>query len=402
MSSKSVKLPIIAFPSTAELVPEPVGLVLVISSWNFPFGLSLEPLIGAIAAGNVVVIKPSELAPASAAVLAETIPSYLDNKAIKVIQGGPSVCQQLLQLKWDKIFFTGSAEVGRTVMAAAAKHLTPVIMELGGKCPAIVDSLSSSWDRQMAMKRIIGGKFGTCAGQACIGIDYILTEKKFAPILVEQIKVLMKNIFGENPVEAKSMARIVNKHHFLRLKQLLDDPLVKSSIVVGGSLDENHLFIEPTVLVDPPLNAPIMKEEIFGPLLPIITLDIIEESIDFIKDRPKPLTIYAFTKNRRLRQRLISETSSGSVTFNDTIVQYAADTMPFGGVGESGFGRYHGKFSFDAFTHEKAIANRNFLTDFWFRLPPWSDYKLQLFKSVYRFDYLSLLLITLGLKKSWS
>ncbi|KAI8526214.1 hypothetical protein RHMOL_Rhmol13G0291400 [Rhododendron molle] len=350
-------------------------------------GLSLEPLIGAIAAGNVVVIKPSELAPAAASVLANTVHSYLDNKAVKVIQGGPSVGDQLLEQKWDKILFT------------AAKHLTPVMLELGGKCPAVVDELSSSWDIEMTIRRILAGKFGICAGQACIGIDYILVEKKFKSTLVQQMKVFIKKLFREDPKETNTIARIINKNHLMRLKNLLDEPLVKASIVYGGSIDEDHLFIEPTILVDPPLNAAIMNEEIFGPLLPIITLEKIEDCIEFIRSRPRPLAIYAFTKNEKLKRRLISETSSGSLTFNDTIVQYVADSLPFGGVGESGFGRYHGKFSFDAFTHEKAVVKRNFLTDVWFRSPPWNDHKLELFRSIYRYDYLDLVLITLGIKK---
>ncbi|KAM7523409.1 hypothetical protein LguiA_013311 [Lonicera macranthoides] len=401
MSSKKAGLPLAVFPSTAELVPEPLGLVLIISSWNLPFGLSIEPLIGAIAAGNVVVIKPSELAPACASILATSIHTYLDNRGVKVIQGGISVGQQLLQHKWDKIFFTGSAHVGRIVLSAAIKHLTPVTLELGGKCPAVVDSLSSTWDKEIAAKRIISAKFGTCAGQACIGIDYILAEKRFTSNLVELLKLYTKKMFGENPKETNSIARIINKTNFLRLKNLLEEPMVKTSIVHGGSLDEDNLFIEPTILVDPPLNSTLMTEEIFGPLLPIITVDKIEESIDFIKSRPKALAIYAFTCNETLKGRLISETSSGSVTFNDTIVQYAADSLPFGGVGGSGFGRYHGKFSFDTFTHEKAVLKRiDLLFDIWFRYPPWNDKKLMLLKSAYKFDYLGLLLKALGLKKS--
>ncbi|XP_058199345.1 aldehyde dehydrogenase family 3 member F1-like isoform X2 [Rhododendron vialii] len=330
MSSKKAKLPIVAFPATAELVPEPLGLVLIISSWNFPFG---------------------------------------------------------------------SARVGKIVMTAAAKHLTPVTLELGGKCPAVVDELSSSWDIEMTIRRILAGKFGICAGQVCIGIDYILVEEKFKSTLVQQMEVFIKKVFGEDPKETNSIARIINKNHLMRLKNLLDEPLVKASIVYGGSIDEDHLFIEPTILVDPPLKAAIMNEEIFGPLLPIITLEKIEDSIEFIKSRPRPLTIYAFTKNEKLKGRLISETSSGSLIFNDTIIQYVADSIPFGGVGESGFGRYHGKFSFDTFTHEKAVMKRNFLTDVWFRLPPWNDHKLELFRSIYRYDYLDLVLITLGIKK---
>lgn len=399
MSSKKARLPIAAFPSSAELVSEPLGLILIISSWNLPLGLSLEPLVGAIAAGNVAVLKPSEMAPATSSVLAKTIHKYLDNKAIKVIEGGPSVGQQLLLQKWDKILFTGSANVARMVLTAAAKNLTPVVVELGGKCPAIVDSLTGSWDKEVAIKRILSAKFGTCAGQACIAIDYILSEKKFASTLVEMLKESIPAMFGENPKESNSTSRIVNKRHFSRLKSMLEEPMVKCSIVYGGSCDEDNLFIEPTILVDPPLESSLMTEEIFGPILPIITVEKIEDSIEFLKSRPKSLTIYAFIKDEKLQKKLVSETSSGSLVFNDTIVQYAADTLPFGGVGESGYGRYHGKFSFEAFSHEKAVAKRSFLTDFWFRYPPWTQQKLQIFKLAYVFDYFGIALHVLGLKR---
>ncbi|KAI4322091.1 hypothetical protein L6164_021812 [Bauhinia variegata] len=400
MSGKKAKLPKIALLTSAEIVAEPLGLVLIISSWNFPFGLSLEPLIGAIAAGNTAVLKPSELSPTCSAVLASGLYNYLDKKAIKVIQGGPAEAEQLLHQRWDKIFFTGSTRVGRIVMSSAVRYLTPVTLELGGKCPAVVDSLSSSFDREVAVKRIIVGKFGTCAGQACISIDYILVEKRFAPVLVELMKVWIKKMFGENPRELKTVARIVNKQHLFRLKNLVADPRVQESVVYGGSIDEDNLFIEPTIMVDPPLDSAIMSEEIFGPLLPVITLEKIEDSIKFINSRPKPLALYVFTKNQSLQRRMISETSSGSVTFNDAIVQYAADTLPFGGVGESGFGNYHGKFSFDTFSHEKTVVNRSFLTDFWFRFPPWNTHKYHLLEVAYNYDYLGLLLLVLGLKRS--
>ncbi|PIN12361.1 Aldehyde dehydrogenase (NAD(+)) [Handroanthus impetiginosus] len=285
-------------------------------------------------------------------------------------------------------------------MTAAAKNLTPVVLELGGKCPAVVDSLSSSWDKQIAIKRILSAKWGTCAGQACIAIDYILVEKKFSSTLVELLKAGIQSMFGENPKESKTIAKIINKIHFSRLRNLLNDPMVRASIVHGGSLDEDNLLVEPTLLVDPPVKAAIMSEEIFGPLLPIITLEKIEDSIEFINTMPRPLAIYAFTNNEGFKKRLSSGTSSGCVVFNDAIIQYLADSLPFGGIGESGFGRYHGKFSFDAFSHEKAIVRRSFLIDFWFRYPPWNHHKLQLFKSAYRFDYLGILLIILGLKRS--
>ncbi|XP_065866903.1 aldehyde dehydrogenase family 3 member F1-like [Euphorbia lathyris] len=400
MQSKKAKLPNIAVLTSAELVPEPLGLVLIISSWNFPFGLSIEPMIGAIAAGNTMILKPSELCPASASLLANTMLNYLDTNAIKVVQGGSSAGEYLLQQKWDKIFFTGSSRVGRMVLSAAVEHLTPVVLELGGKCPAIVDSLQSSWDQEVTVNRIAGAKFSPCAGQACIAVDYVLVEQRFASNLVELMKVSIKNMFGDNPRESRSVARIVNKQHFNRLKDLLTDDGVQKSIVYGGSMDEKNLFVEPTVLLDPPLKSAIMTEEIFGPILPIITVDKIEDSIEFISSRPKPLAIYAFTKNKQFMKRMVAETSSGSLVFNDAIIQYLADSLPFGGIGESGIGNYHGKFSFDTFSHYKAVASRSFLVDFWFRFPPWNDHKLLLFESSYTYDYLGMLLTILGLKKS--
>ncbi|KAI3748271.1 hypothetical protein L6452_11248 [Arctium lappa] len=398
MGSKRAKVPLVAFPSRGKLVPEPLGVVLIISSWNFPFGLSLGQIIGAIAAGNAVILKPSELAPTCSSVLANTIYNYLDNSAIKVVEGGSSVGEKLLQLKFDKIFFTGGPRVGQIVTTAAAKNLTPVTLELGGKCPAVVDCISSSWDEKIAMKRIIWGKFGACAGQVCIGIDYILTQKKFAPTLVEFLKKYIKKSFGDNPMGSNSIAKIVNKKHFSRLKDLLNEPDVKTSIVYGGSSNEENLFIEPTILLDPPLDTTIMTEEIFGPLLPIITLETIEDSIEFIRSRPKPLAIYGFTNNEKLQKRMICETSSGSITFNDAITQYLIDTMPFGGVGGSGYGRYHGKFSFEEFSHLKAVLVRGYIIDFGFKYPPWNDKKLQLLKSGLQYNYITLVLIKLGLK----
>ncbi|KAF5207860.1 Aldehyde dehydrogenase [Thalictrum thalictroides] len=400
MAPKKIPLPLAAFPSTAKMVPEPLGVVLIFSSWNFPFGLSLEPLIGAIAAGNTVVVKPSELAPASSSILATLLPLYLDSKAIKIIEGGVDVAELLLEKKWDKIFFTGSTRVGRAVMTAAAKHLTPVTLELGGKCPAVVDSLNSSWDLKIAVKRILGGKYASCGGQACIGIDYVLVDEKFAPKLVDSIKVAIKKMFGDNPKETNSISRIINKQRFLRLKSMLNDDNVKASIVFGGSCDEENLFIEPTVLLDPPLKADIMSEEIFGPLLPIITLKNIEDSIGFINSKPNPLALYVFTNNETLKSRMVSETSSGSLTFNDAIIHYLLDTVPFGGVGQSGFGTYHGKYSFDTFSHEKPVLRSSYLSELWFRYPPWTAHRFNLIRNAIVFNYLGFILVLLGLKRS--
>ncbi|GAB4835528.1 hypothetical protein Ancab_000438 [Ancistrocladus abbreviatus] len=282
-------------------------------------------------------------------------------------------------------------------MTEAAKHLTPVALELGGKCPAVIDSLSSwRFERKILLKRIISAKFGTCSGQ---GIDYMLVEDKFAPALIELLKATTQEMFGENPRESCNVARIINKHHFDRLKHLPDEDGVQASVVYGGSMDEDKLYIEPTILADPPLNAAIMTEEIFGPLLPIIRLKNIEDSIEFINSRPKTLTIYCFSTNDKFMRRVAIDTSSGSLVFNDTVIQYAAETVPFRGVGESGMGRYHGKFSFDTFSHEKPVIKRPCLPDFWFRYPPWNDYKLELFRLFFIFDYLGIVLAVLGSKK---
>ncbi|XP_048231180.1 aldehyde dehydrogenase family 3 member F1 isoform X2 [Ricinus communis] len=392
-------LPLLFYPASGEVIPEPFGVVLIFGSWNFPLSLSLDPLIGAISAGNAVVLKAPELSPKCSSFLANTIPKYLDPEAIKIIEGGVDVSEQLLQQKWDKIFFTGSQRVGSIVMAAAAKHLTPVTLELGGKCPAIVDMASISSEMKVVAKRIVGGKWGPCAGQACISVDYVLVEEKSSAYLIDSLRRIIRKFYGENPKESTSLSKIVNRKNFNRLCGLLKDPLVEASIVHGGSSDEENLFIEPTILLNPPLDSEIMTQEIFGPLLPIITLNNIQESIEFINSRPKSLAIYAFTKDETFRKQIVTQTSSGSAVFNDTMVQFICDVLPFGGVGHSGFGRYHGKYSFDTFSHEKAVMQRGFFPEIEPRYPPWNNFKLEFIRTAYRFDYLRLLLLILGLKK---
>ncbi|CDY24790.1 BnaA08g15200D [Brassica napus] len=392
-------LPLLFYPATGKVISEPYGTVLVLSSWNFPISLSLDPMIGAIAAGNTVLLKASELSPNASALLAKLIPSYLDTKAIKVIEGGPDVATILLQHQWDKIFFTGSPKIGKIIMAAAAEHLTPVTLELGGKCPTIIDHHSVSKDMKSVVKRISGGKWGSCSGQACISVDYVLVEQSFASTLIDMFKPVIRSFFGENPKESGCLAKIVTKKHFQRLSRLLNDPRVKASIVYGGSMDEEKLYVEPTILLDPPLDSEIMNEEIFGPILPIITLRDIQESIGFIKSKPKPLAIYAFTKDENLKTRILSETSSGSVTFNDLMIQYMCDALPFGGVGQSGMGRYHGKYSFECFSHEKAIMEGSLAMDLEARYPPWNNFKLNFIRLAFREAYFKLVLLMLGLTK---
>lgn len=385
----------VAFPATALVVPEPLGVVLVFSSWNFPLALALEPVSGALAAGNAVVLKPSELAPSTSAFLAANIPRYLDASGVKVVLGGPEVGEELMEHIWDKVLFTGTARVGRIIMTKAAKHLTPVALELGSKCPGIVDWLDGKRDRQVAVNRIVGGKWSTCAGQACVAIDHILVEEKFAPILIELLKSTLKS-FISTP---ECMARILNAKHFHRLSKYLEDDKVAASVVHGGHMDPQTLSIEPTILLNPPIDSDIMTEEIFGPLLPIITVKKIEDSITFLRSKPKPLAIYAFTTNEKLKHRIMEETSSGSITFNDAVVQYAVESIPFGGVGASGFGQYHGKYSFELFSHKKAVFQRSFLIDFAFRYPPWDDSKIGMLRHVFNYNYISLFLGILGLRR---
>uniref|UniRef100_A0ACD5ZL95 Uncharacterized protein n=1 Tax=Avena sativa TaxID=4498 RepID=A0ACD5ZL95_AVESA len=392
---EKAQAPLVSFPATALVVPEPLGVVLVFSCWNLPLGLALEPLSGALAAGNAVVVKPSELAPSTAAFLATNIPKYLDPRAVKVVLGGPEVGEQLMEHRWDKVLFTGSARIGRIILAKAAKHLTPVALELGSKCPCIVDRLDSKRDTQIAVNRIAGGKWSLCAGQACLAIDYVLVEEKFAPALIEVLKSTVKR-FTATP---ECMARILNEKHFKRLSSYLKDRKVAASVVHGGSVNPKTLTIEPTILLNPPLDSDVMTEEIFGPILPIITVKKIEDSMKFVRSKPKPLAIYAFTRNEKLKSRIINETSSGSVTFNDAVVQYVVEGLPFGGVGQSGSGQYHGKYSFELFSNKKAVFKRSFLVEFMFRYPPWDNGKIGMLRHVFNTNYVLLLLGLIGLRR---
>ncbi|TVU15039.1 hypothetical protein EJB05_38539, partial [Eragrostis curvula] len=390
-----VWIPLVAFPATAQIVPEPLGVILVFSCWNVPLGLSLEPLIGAIAAGNAVAVKPSELSPCTAKFIGDNIGRYVDASAVKVVQGGAEVGEQLMEHRWDKVLFTGSPRIGRAVMAAASRHLTPVALELGGKCPCIFDMMGSARELQIAVNRIIGAKWSSCAGQACLAIDYVLVEERYLPILLKVLKSTLKRFFSD----PDHMARIVNARHFERLSNLLKDKAVAPSILHGGSMDAKDLYIEPTILLNPPLDSAIMTEEIFGPLLPIITLKKIEDSVAFVRAMPKPLAIYAFTGDAALRRRIVEETSSGTVVFNDALVQYAIDALPFGGVGQSGFGQYHGKYSFEMFSHKKAVMKRGYLIELTLRYPPWNERKINLMRRLYRFDYVGFVLSFLGLRR---
>ncbi|CAN1268792.1 Aldehyde dehydrogenase family 3 member H1 [Linum perenne] len=381
MKPEKAKTSVTTFPSSAEIVSEPFGVVLIISAWNYPFS------------GNAVVLKPSELAPASSSLLAKLFAKYLDSSSIKVVEGAIAETSALLEQKWDKIMYTGNSRVGRIVMAAAAKHLTPVIMELGGKCPVVVDS---DINLQVAVRRIIVGKWGCNNGQACISPDYILTTKDYAPKLVDALKTELEAFYGKNQLESKDLSRIVNSNHFSRLSKLLDDEKVSGKIVYGGERDKVNLRIAPTVLLDIPRDSLIMNEEIFGPLLPILTLNNIDESFDVINSGTKPLAAYIFTNNNKLKEKFVMSVSTGGIVVNDTTIHLAVHTLPFGGVGESGMGSYHGKFSFDAFSHKKAVVYRSFVADASLRYPPYTSFKLKLMKALMSGSFPDVLRALLG------
>ncbi|XP_055829263.1 aldehyde dehydrogenase [Solanum dulcamara] len=393
MKPEKVKASLTSFPSSAEIVPEPLGVVLVISAWNYPFLLSLDPVIGAIAAGNAVVLKPSEIAPATSSVLAKLLGEYMDVSAIRVVEGTVPETTALLEQKWDKIFYTGNGKVGRIVLAAAAKHLTPVVLELGGKSPVVVDS---NIDYKVAVRRIIAGKWGCNNGQACISPDYIITTKENVPKLLDAMKHELEKFYGKDPLNSGDLSRIVNANHFHRLSKLLDDNKVVDKVVHGGQRDENNLRISPTILLDVPEDSLIMKEEIFGPLLPIITVNKVEDSIQFINAREKPLAAYLFTSNKKLEEEFVMNISAGGLLINDTTLQVALSTLPFGGVGESGMGSCHGKFSFDSFSHKKAVLRRSFAGDVAARYPPYTPGKARFLKALLNGDILGLIRALIG------
>lgn len=395
MKPEKVGAQITTFPSYAYITPEPFGVVLIISAWNYPFLLSIDPVIGAIAAGNAVVLKPSEVAPATSSLFAKLFLEYVDNSCIRVVEGGVPETTALLEQKWDKIFYTGNGRVGRIVMTAAAKHLTPVILELGGKSPVVVDS---TVDLKVATKRIAVGKWGCTSGQACIAPDYIITTKSFAPKLLEAMKVTLEKFYGKEPLESSDLARIVNSNHFARLIRLLDDDMVSSKIVHGGQRDEKRLRIAPTVLLDVPEDSLIMNEEIFGPLLPIITVDKIQDSFDVINSKTKPLAAYLFSKDKKLEKLFVENVSAGGMCVNDTILHLANHNLPFGGVGESGTGAYHGKFSFDAFSHKKGVLSRSFGGEASARYPPYTPRKQRILRALLNGNIIALIMAFLWSK----
>lgn len=368
-----VSVPAQQWPASAWIQPEPLGVVLIIGPWNYPFQLMISPLVGAIAAGNCAILKPSELAPATSQLVTELISKTFDSHYITVVEGGVEASQALLEEKFDHIFFTGGTAIGRLVMAAAAKHLTPVTLELGGKSPCIVDS-----DIHLlhTARRIVWGKFLN-SGQTCIAPDYLLVNRQIKPQLLETMTVVLKEFYGDNPETSPDYGRTISLRHFLRLQSFLND----GKVVVGGTSTPETRYIAPTILDDVSADAPVMQDEVFGPILPVLEYGAIEEAIALIQSRPKPLALYLFTQNKQLQERVLRETSSGGVCLNDTIMQVGVPTLPFGGVGDSGIGSYHGKASFDTFSHRRSILKKPFWLDLNLRYPPYAG-KLDLLKKV--------------------
>ncbi|KAK2847530.1 hypothetical protein Q5P01_010529 [Channa striata] len=340
---RPVEKTLVTISDEVYVQPEPLGVVLIIGTWNYPWAVTLQPLVGAIAAGNAAVIKPSEVSSHSARIMEELLPQYLDKELYPVVTGGVLETQELLKHRFDHIFYTGSSTVGKLVMGAAARHLTPVTLELGGKSPCYIDK---NCDITVACRRITWGKFVNC-GQTCIAPDYILCEPSIQSRVVEEIKKSIKEFYTDNPKTFEDYGRIVNQRHFKRLMGLMEG----STVAVGGDSDESQCYIAPTVLKDVTGDSKVMKEEIFGPLLPIITVSSIDEAIQFINEREKPLVVYVFSHDNKLIKRVIAETSSGALLANDCLVHFTVCTLPFGGVGNSGMGCYHGQYSFDQLSH---------------------------------------------------
>ncbi|OJZ44861.1 aldehyde dehydrogenase [Staphylococcus aureus] len=363
--TKNVDTPLYLFPTKSYIKKEPYGTVLIIAPFNYPFQLVFEPLIGAIAAGNTAIIKPSELTPNVARVIKRLINETFDANYIEVIEGGIEETQTLIHLPFDYVFFTGSENVGKIVYQAASENLVSVTLEMGGKSPVIVDETANI---KVASERICFGKF-TNAGQTCVAPDYILVHESVKDDLITALSKTLREFYGQNIQQSPDYGRIVNLKHYHRLTSLLNS--AQMNIVFGGHSDEDERYIEPTLLDHVTNDSAIMQEEIFGPILPILTYQSLDEAIAFIHQRPKPLSLYLFSEDENATQRVINELSFGGGAINDTLMHLANPKLPFGGVGASGMGRYHGKYSFDTFTHEKSYIFKSTRLESGVHLPPY-------------------------------
>lgn len=381
-----VSVPISVFPSSGSIVPEPLGLVLILSPWNYPLVLALHPMIGAISAGNAVILKPSEVSSASSKVLAKAIGNFLDQDAIRVVEGGVAETTELLTHKFDHIFFTGSTTVGRIVYQAAAKNLTPVTLELGGKSPVIIDSTANL---RVTARRLLFGLSLNCS-QICVAPDYCIVVKEVASDFYHTITEVYAEMFPAPLKSSSDYSRIINTVHTSRLVSFIEESdkeelAKRGEILIGGEFDVEDKYIEPTIFRNTNLDAKIMQDEIFGPLLPVVEVDNVDEAINIVNDRPKPLALYLFSEDQSVVDRVIQQTSSGAVSVNDVLMHFAVESLPFGGVGESGMGCYKGKASFDTFSHKKPILHQSgrSLCDPYFRYPPFDEKKQWIMKKFF-------------------
>lgn len=354
MESKAVKIPMAMQPAAAKIEPQPLGVMLIIGPWNYPLQLMLAPLVAAIAAGNVAVLKPSELAPATSMALGKLIPQFLDQRAYAVIQGGAGTGKVLLEQQFDHIFYTGGEKVGRIVARAAAEHLTPVTLELGGKSPAVVMDGSHA----AVARRLAYGKFMN-SGQACVAPDYVLAVGNAAEQLEKQLAKAITGFYGKSPLHSRDYGRIVNRAHFQRLVSYLG----QGEVVIGGGYDEATLKIEPTVMVNVDPDSPLMQEEIFGPILPIMKVDSFDAAVRFINSRPNPLAAYLFSENPRLQSAFGDQVRAGAIVHNAPNVHLAVPGLPFGGVGASGMGAYHGRHGFERLSQMRPVMAKTAVVD---------------------------------------
>lgn len=369
---RRVSTPLLGQPARSWVQPEPLGVVLILGAWNYPFQLIFGPLIPALAAGNCALLKPSEVAASSSALIAELVPRYLDPRAIRVVEGAVEETTELLRLRFDHIIYTGGAAVGRIVMRAASEYLTPVTLELGGKSPCVIDRDA---DLKHAARRLVWGKCIN-SGQSCIAPDYVLVAPEQRDALVAAIDAELHKMYGDDRLGSADYANIINHRHFQRVRQYL----ASGKVVVGGRVDETNNRIEPTVLVDVAPDAPVMQEEIFGPVLPILTVADLDAAMAFILERDKPLAAYLFTRSKDSERRFVQTISAGNMCINDVIMFMAVHELPFGGVGTSGMGQYHGQIGFDRLSHLKSVMSRRRMPEPPIRFAPYSALKMKLLK----------------------
>lgn len=360
---RKVGVPFGILPATASIHSEPYGTALIMGPWNYPFQLLFSPLVGAIAAGNCATLKPSEYATHTATVITRLIRDTFEPQYITSIEGDKDTAQKLLTRKWDYLFFTGGTAIGRKVMRAAAEHLIPLTLELGGKSPCVVDK---STNIKATARRIIWGKFIN-AGQTCVAPDYLLVHERIVEPLIQNLKTTVGSFFGADPKQCRDYGHIINHTHFDRLVSLLEN----QDIIFGGKHDRQNLYISPTIVRVDSWESSLMHDEIFGPILPVLTYSTINDAILTINSRPKPLALYLFSHDENIKNMIIENTSSGGVCINDTINHIVPHKLPFGGVGNSGMGQYHGEASFETFSHRKSVLSKSFLLDMRFRYPPY-------------------------------